>query len=95
MAEILDSSKASNSDIAARVIRCVVDTQHLAPERVTIDSTFQELDIDSLAGINILFAIEEEFKITVPDEEAQKARGVRDLVVGVETLLAKTQEKSN
>ena len=77
-----------NTDIATRVIRCVVETQHLEPARVTIDSTFQELDIDSLAGINILFAIETEFNITVPDDEAQKARSVRDLVEGVAALLA-------
>ena len=75
-------------EIAERVIRCVIDTQHLAPERVTLDSTFQELEIDSLAGINIVFAIESEFDITVPDDAAQQARTVRDLVDGVHKLMA-------
>ena len=74
--------------IAERVIRCVTSTQHLEPSRVTIDSTFQELEIDSLAGINIVFAIEEEFGITVPDDAAQKVRTVRDLVDGVRQLTA-------
>ena len=78
----------ATGDVAARVIRCVVETQHLEPARVTIDSTFAELEIDSLAGINILFAIESEFNITVPDEQAQTVRTVRDLVEGVEKLLA-------
>jgi acyl carrier protein len=73
--------------IADRVLHCVIETQHLPPERVTIDSTFQELGIDSLAGINILFAVESEFNITVPDEEAQRVRTVRDLVEGVGKLL--------
>jgi len=76
-----------NAEIAARVLGCVVNTQHLEPGRVTIDSTFQELGIDSLAGINIVFAIENEFNISVPDDAAQQARTVRDLVEGVEKLL--------
>ena len=78
---------SANASIAERVIRCVTSTQHLDPGRVTLDSTFQDLQIDSLAGINILFAIEEEFGITVPDDAAQKARNIRDLVEGVEALL--------
>ena len=50
--------------------------------------TFQELDIDSLAGINIVFAVESEFNITVPDDAAQQVRTVRDLVEGVQKLVA-------
>ena len=80
--------ETANHDIASRVIKCVADTQHLDLAKITVDSTFQELDIDSLAGINILFAVETEFNITVPDEEAQKVRTVRELVEGVEKLLA-------
>ncbi len=76
------------NDVATRVIRCVTETQHLEPGRVSLESTFLELDIDSLAGINILFAVESEFDITVPDNEAQNVRTVRDLVEGVEKLLA-------
>jgi acyl carrier protein len=76
-----------NPDIVQRVMKCVVDTQHLDPARVAVDSTFQELEIDSLAGINILFAVEQEFNITVPDDEAQKVRTVRELIQGVQKLV--------
>jgi acyl carrier protein len=76
-----------NPDLASRVIQCVVATQHLDPARVTLDSTFQELEIDSLSGINILFAVEQEFNITVPDDQAQKVRTVRELVDGVRLLV--------
>ncbi len=80
--------KVAEDEWAARVIRCVVETQHLEPGRVALDSTFQELDIDSLAGINIVFAVESEFNITVPDDAAQQVRTVRDLVDGVRKLVA-------
>jgi acyl carrier protein len=74
-------------NLERRVLRCVTDTQHLDPSRVSLDSTFEELEIDSLAGINILFAVESEFGITVPDDQAQQVRTVRQLVDGVRALV--------
>ena len=62
--------------------------QHIPEESLTIDSTFEELKIDSLDGINIVFAIEEEFGIEIPDDQAKLIRTVRDVVDGVEKLLA-------
>jgi len=75
-------------EVRDRVIRCIAETQHLDPETVTIDSTFEELGIDSLDGINILFALETEFEIDIPDDAAQNIRTVREMVEGVERLLA-------
>jgi acyl carrier protein len=74
--------------IADRVITVIAKAQHLSPEAVTIDSTFEELKIDSLDGINIVFAIEEEFGIEIPDDSAKLIRSVRDVATGVEQLLA-------
>jgi acyl carrier protein len=61
------------------------------PESVTIDSTFEDLKIDSLDGINILFELEGEFDVDIPDDEAKRIRSVREMVVGIETLLAAKQ----
>lgn len=73
---------------AERVIAVIAKTQHIPEVSVAIDSTFEELKIDSLDGINIVFAIEEEFNIEIPDEAARQIRGVRDVVDGVDKLLA-------
>ena len=80
-------------DIIARVIAVIARTQHIPPESVTIDSTFEQLKIDSLDGINILFAIESEFDIDIPDDAAKQIRGVRDMVDGIEKLLAAKQRQ--
>ncbi len=73
--------------LAQRVIEIIVKTQHLDASRVTIDSTYEELGIDSLDGVNILFALENEFDITIPDEAAKEIRGVRQTAEGVARLL--------
>jgi acyl carrier protein len=76
-----------SDDLAQRVMSVIATTQHIEPEKISIDSTFQELKIDSLDGINILFALENEFNISIPDAAAQQIRTVREMVEGVRTLL--------
>jgi acyl carrier protein len=77
-----------SDEVIARVIDVIAKTQHLPPESITIERTFQELKIDSLDGMNILFAVEEEFDVNVPDDEALKIRSVRDMAEGIAKLLA-------
>ncbi len=66
--------------IEERVINVITREQHLDPGRCTIDSNFQELGIDSLDGVNIMFALEEEFGISIPDSIARQMKSVRQVV---------------
>jgi len=82
-----------SQEIAARVAQVIAKTQHIPAESVGIDSTFEQLKIDSLDGINILFAIENEFDVDIPDDAARRIRSVREMVDGIEKLLAAKSEK--
>jgi acyl carrier protein len=77
-----------DGNLIQRVIGVIAKTQHIPAETVTIDKTFQELKIDSLDGMNILFAVESEFDINIPDEQATEIRSVRQMVEGIARLLA-------
>ena len=77
-----------SDELASRVTGVIAKTQRLPPESVTVDSTFEELKIDSLDGINILFALESEFDIDIPDDAARQIRSVREMVEGVGKLIA-------
>jgi acyl carrier protein len=79
-----------SDELMQRVIRVIAATQHIPAESIQPDSTFEELKIDSLDGINILFALEGEFQISIPDDdEVKKIRTIRDLAEGVEKLTAR------
>jgi acyl carrier protein len=67
-------------DVQEKVIEIITREQHLEPGVARPDSTFDELGIDSLDGVNILFALEEEFKIDIPDTVAQNMKSVRQVV---------------
>lgn len=73
--------------IQARVMQVIATAQDVPVELVTLEKTFTELNIDSFAGINVVFELENEFGITIPDEGAQTIRSVRDAVAGVLQLL--------
>ena len=52
---------------------------------VTMDTNMmKDLEADSLDAVEIIMAIEEEFDIEIPDEEAEKFQLVGDLVKYVE-----------
>jgi len=67
-------------NIEDKVIETITREQHLEQGVVKPDSTFAELGIDSLDGVNILFALEQEFKIDIPDSIAQNMRSVGQVV---------------
>jgi acyl carrier protein len=74
--------------LSARVIEVIAKTQHLPVESIAIDQTFADLKIDSLDGMNILFAVESEFDISIPDGQAAEIKSVRDMVDGIQKLVS-------
>lgn len=80
--------QAEAQDLGAHVIRVIAQTQRIPVEKISLDSTFEELKIDSLDGINIVFALENEFGINIPDEGVKNMQSVRETVDGVRQLLA-------
>lgn len=78
---------SETNDLGARVIDVIAHTQRIPVESISLDSTFEQLKIDSLDGINIVFALENEFGIDIPDEGVQNLHTVRDTVEGVRTLV--------
>lgn len=76
-----------SDEFAQRVIACIAKAQHIPVETVTLDATFEQLNIDSLDGINILFALENEFNVNIPDNAAQEVKTIRDMALGVHKLV--------
>ena len=79
-----------SNDLSERVISVIARTQRIPPEKITVESTFEELGLDSLDAVNILFALEEEFKIDIPDDRAREIRSTRQMIEGVEKLVTES-----
>jgi len=62
---------------------------HIDKDIMSREATFKEMKADSLDIVQALVAIEEQFDIEIPDEEAQKFRNFGDFVSFVEQEVAK------
>jgi len=77
----------TQESIATKVLEIIAKQKRIPTDQVTIDSTFQELGLDSLDAVNILFELEGEFNIAISDEQARQIKTVRQMVEGVSSLV--------
>jgi acyl carrier protein len=77
-----------SDELVERVSKVIATSKRIPVESVTVDSAFEELGIDSMDAVEILFALENEFDINIPDDEVKTVRNVRQMVEGVEKLVA-------
>lgn len=76
------------NELEQKVLEIIAQQKRVAPENVTINSSFDELGLDSLDAVNILFELEGAFDINIPDEKARQIKSVREMVEGVRALVA-------
>ncbi len=75
----------ADKPIDQRVKDIVVEQLGVKPEQVTPQAKFiEDLGADSLDTVELVMALEEEFGIEVPDEQAEKLQTVGDVIKYVE-----------
>jgi acyl carrier protein len=77
-----------SDDLIQRVLKVIATSKRIPLDTVTIDSGFEQLTIDSMDAVEILFALENEFDISIPDDEVRSVRNVRQMCEGVARLVA-------
>jgi acyl carrier protein len=71
-----------------KVVGLIAQKKRIEPGRITLDSTFQELGIDSLDGMDLLFTFEESFGLSIPDDAAHRMQSVREVTTAIRAALA-------
>ena len=77
-----------SDDLVQRVVKVIATSKRIPLETVTIDSDFAQLNIDSMDAVEILFALENEFEISIPDDAVRAVRNVRQMCEGIDKLIA-------
>lgn len=76
---------ASSSEISERVKSIIVEQLGVGPEEVTPEASFiEDLGADSLDIVELIMALEEEYDIEIPDEDAEKIQTVKDVISYIE-----------
>jgi acyl carrier protein len=81
------------SPIYTRVKELLVDKFGIEADDITPESTFEELDLDSLDLVEFALAAEEDLGVRITDEEAEKLETLSDTVSLLESKGAKVGGK--
>ncbi len=66
--------------IVDRIKGIIVDQLNVSPEEVTPEASFiEDLGADSLDIVELIMALEEEYDLEIPDEDAEKIQTVNDV----------------
>ena len=72
--------------VTDKVKGIIVEQLGVGEEEVTPDASFvDDLGADSLDTVELVMALEEEFNIEIPDEDAEKITRVKEAVDYIET----------
>lgn len=76
--------------ISTRVIELVAKASNREPSPDLAQHRFDELGLDSLDTMSLIFDIEEAFDLAVSEDEISQVRTVGELIEGVHLLVSRT-----
>jgi acyl carrier protein len=77
------------------IFAIIAKEAHIPVEKISLESTLKDLEIDSLDVVQIIFELEDRFGITLPDRDPTvDTDSVRGLVAAVERLVAEKAASS-
>lgn len=81
-----------SAGIEERIKKIIVEQLGVGPEKIVPDADFvDDLGADSLDTVELVMALEEEFKFEMPDEDAEKIHTVQDAVDYIRCHLQSTK----
>jgi acyl carrier protein len=74
-------------EIFNKIVELIAENNHIPREEIRMESTFEDLNMDSLDGITLINDLENEYNITLSNEEAVKIKSVREAVESLEKFI--------
>jgi len=77
-------------EVAEKVISTLASVKRIPADSIKLDTSLQDLGIDSLDVFTLLFELENAFKISIPDDDVRSLKTVNDIVDGMKKIIAAT-----
>jgi acyl carrier protein len=75
-------------DVFGKVRALISEQLDIDEEQITLETTFEDIDADSLDVVELVMALEEEFDLEIADEEVENIQTVGDVVGYIEKHLS-------
>jgi acyl carrier protein len=79
--------------IAEECIALIAKQKSISPGQIRLDSTLEELSLDSLDRVSIAFDLEEKYDIEIPEDKLGQIKTVNDMVTGIEEAVRQKSAK--
>ena len=77
----------TRAEIEEKLVAIVRKEKDVPEDKLSLETPLADAGIDSLDALTILFAIEEEFHISIPDDQARSMKTFGDMVDSIEALV--------
>ena len=85
-----------SKDTAKRTIAVVAEFKEISEDEISLETSLEKMEMDSLDALSLVFELEEEFDIMIPDDKAFEMKTIAEMVKGIDQLLeAKEAEKDS
>lgn len=72
-----------------KVVNIIAEQLEAEAENITMEtSMMKDLEADSLDAVEIMMALEDEFEVTIPDEDAESFKNIGDIVNYIEAKIS-------
>ncbi|HSW35814.1 MAG TPA: acyl carrier protein [Candidatus Limnocylindrales bacterium] len=73
--------------VEAKVKAIIADQLEVAVDKLKMETTFEDIDADSLDIVELVMALEEEFDLEISDQEIENIKSIGDVVKYIESVL--------
>ncbi|MEO1227081.1 MAG: phosphopantetheine-binding protein [Pseudomonadota bacterium] len=81
-------SEVDTKTVESKIVEIVANQRRTDPAGLSLSDRLEDIEIESIDLVEIIFAIEDEFDIDVPqDRDAMKLDTLQDVVDGVQRLI--------
>lgn len=78
----------SRAELFQKVVHAITEVKSIDGSDVKMTSTFDDLDVDSLAAVEVMFELEDDLGVALPDAAVREMQTVEDVVVSLEKFLS-------
>jgi acyl carrier protein len=77
-----------SEDVFNRIKDLIVTKKGVEAEKINIDSSFEELGMDSLDAVELVADMEEIFNVNIPNTDLQNFKTIRQAVEGLQKAIS-------
>ena len=77
----------TQEEVFQKVSEIIASKKGVSAASITMESSFEELDMDSLDSVELISDLEEHYNVSIPNQELLAIKTVREAVESLEKLV--------